>query len=99
MGGQPAAAPDARCMTGRVLCIDKTSRNALLKRSARVQAERTGVPVTTAGRITLHESHQQLAGGPRASPGLSPSLRRIRDPSTFPETQRHPLWATTSDRQ
>ncbi|WTO35474.1 L,D-transpeptidase family protein [Streptomyces achromogenes] len=26
MGGQPAAAPDARCMTGRVLCIDKTSR-------------------------------------------------------------------------
>ncbi|MGW0574719.1 L,D-transpeptidase family protein [Streptomyces sp. NPDC002920] len=26
MGGQPAAAPDARCLTGRVLCIDKTSR-------------------------------------------------------------------------
>ncbi|MFI7500279.1 L,D-transpeptidase family protein [Streptomyces sp. NPDC049687] len=26
MGGQPAAAPDARCRTGRVLCIDKTSR-------------------------------------------------------------------------
>ncbi|MEU8585429.1 L,D-transpeptidase family protein [Streptomyces sp. NPDC048664] len=26
MGGQPAAAPDPRCMTGRVLCIDKTSR-------------------------------------------------------------------------
>lgn len=26
MGGQPAAAPDARCMTGRVLCISKTSR-------------------------------------------------------------------------
>ncbi|MGW2954324.1 L,D-transpeptidase family protein [Streptomyces eurythermus] len=26
MGGQPAAAPDARCMTGRVLCIDKASR-------------------------------------------------------------------------
>ncbi|WP_320778625.1 L,D-transpeptidase family protein [Streptomyces sp. CRN 30] len=25
-GGQPAAAPDARCMTGRVLCISKTSR-------------------------------------------------------------------------
>ncbi|MGW1597115.1 L,D-transpeptidase family protein [Streptomyces sp. NPDC002343] len=24
--GQPAAAPDARCRTGRVLCIDKTSR-------------------------------------------------------------------------
>jgi peptidoglycan hydrolase-like protein with peptidoglycan-binding domain len=26
MGGQPAAAPDARCLTGRVLCVDKTSR-------------------------------------------------------------------------
>ncbi|AJP03481.1 ErfK/YbiS/YcfS/YnhG [Streptomyces cyaneogriseus subsp. noncyanogenus] len=26
MGGQPAAAPDARCLTGRVLCISKTSR-------------------------------------------------------------------------
>ncbi|MDQ0763436.1 hypothetical protein QF027_006071 [Streptomyces canus] len=26
MGGQPADAPDARCMTGRVLCISKTSR-------------------------------------------------------------------------
>jgi hypothetical protein len=25
-GGQPAAEPDARCMTGRVLCISKTSR-------------------------------------------------------------------------
>nr|WP_229908949.1 L,D-transpeptidase family protein [Streptomyces griseosporeus] len=26
MGGQPAAAPDARCLTGRALCISKTSR-------------------------------------------------------------------------
>ncbi|MFF2212669.1 L,D-transpeptidase family protein [Streptomyces antibioticus] len=26
MGGQPAAAPDPRCLTGRVLCVDKTSR-------------------------------------------------------------------------
>ncbi|MGN9759454.1 L,D-transpeptidase family protein [Streptomyces sp. SD31] len=26
MGGQPADAPDARCMTGRVLCISKSSR-------------------------------------------------------------------------
>ncbi|WP_367321192.1 L,D-transpeptidase family protein [Streptomyces sp. HUAS ZL42] len=26
MGGQPAGAPDPRCTTGRVLCIDKTSR-------------------------------------------------------------------------
>ncbi|MEU4927867.1 L,D-transpeptidase family protein [Streptomyces yokosukanensis] len=26
MGGQPAGAPDPRCMTGRVLCIDKTTR-------------------------------------------------------------------------
>jgi lipoprotein-anchoring transpeptidase ErfK/SrfK len=26
MGGQPTAAPDPRCLTGRVLCIDKTSR-------------------------------------------------------------------------
>ena len=26
MGGQPAAAPDARCLTGRVLCISKSSR-------------------------------------------------------------------------
>jgi|UniRef100_UPI00403FDBD9 peptidoglycan hydrolase-like protein with peptidoglycan-binding domain len=26
MGGQPAAEPDSRCLTGRVLCIDKTSR-------------------------------------------------------------------------
>lgn len=26
MGGQPADAPDPRCMTGRVLCISKTSR-------------------------------------------------------------------------
>ncbi len=25
-GGQPAAAPDPRCMTGRVMCISKTSR-------------------------------------------------------------------------
>ncbi|MCX5560228.1 L,D-transpeptidase family protein [Streptomyces sp. NBC_00038] len=25
-GGQPAAKPDSRCMTGRVLCISKTSR-------------------------------------------------------------------------
>jgi hypothetical protein len=25
-GGQPAGAPDPRCLTGRVLCIDKTSR-------------------------------------------------------------------------
>ncbi|MGW5125486.1 L,D-transpeptidase family protein [Streptomyces sp. NPDC004069] len=26
MGGQPAGPPDARCLTGRVLCIDKTTR-------------------------------------------------------------------------
>ncbi|MDT0434293.1 L,D-transpeptidase family protein [Streptomyces doudnae] len=26
MGGQPPGAPDPRCLTGRVLCIDKTSR-------------------------------------------------------------------------
>jgi hypothetical protein len=26
MGGQPADAPDPRCLTGRVLCISKTSR-------------------------------------------------------------------------
>ncbi|MFD5475506.1 L,D-transpeptidase family protein [Streptomyces sp. NPDC127105] len=26
MGGQPAGPPDGRCLTGRVLCIDKTSR-------------------------------------------------------------------------
>ncbi|WP_406725884.1 L,D-transpeptidase family protein [Streptomyces sp. GD-15H] len=26
MGGQPAAAPDARCRTGRVLCISKSTR-------------------------------------------------------------------------
>ncbi|QJT07094.1 murein L,D-transpeptidase [Streptomyces asoensis] len=26
MGGQPAAAPDPRCLSGRVLCIDKTTR-------------------------------------------------------------------------
>ncbi|WP_030345692.1 L,D-transpeptidase family protein [Streptomyces sp. NRRL S-1022] len=26
MAGRPAAAPDPRCLTGRVLCIDKTSR-------------------------------------------------------------------------
>ncbi|MCX4764544.1 L,D-transpeptidase family protein [Streptomyces sp. NBC_01275] len=26
MGGQPADAPDARCLTGRVICVDKTSR-------------------------------------------------------------------------
>ncbi|MFJ8188550.1 L,D-transpeptidase family protein [Streptomyces sp. NPDC096094] len=26
MGGQPAAAPDPRCMTGRVLCVSKSSR-------------------------------------------------------------------------
>ncbi|MFI9242541.1 L,D-transpeptidase family protein [Streptomyces sp. NPDC053086] len=26
MGGQPAAAPDPRCLTGRVLCISKASR-------------------------------------------------------------------------
>ncbi|MGW6524063.1 L,D-transpeptidase family protein [Streptomyces sp. NPDC054962] len=26
MGGQPAAAPDPRCLSGRVLCIDKTAR-------------------------------------------------------------------------
>ncbi|MFI2430512.1 L,D-transpeptidase family protein [Streptomyces sp. NPDC018693] len=26
MGGQEAAPPDSRCLTGRVLCIDKTSR-------------------------------------------------------------------------
>ncbi|WP_225836203.1 L,D-transpeptidase family protein [Streptomyces sp. NK08204] len=26
MGGQPAAAPDVRCLSGRVLCISKTSR-------------------------------------------------------------------------
>ncbi|MER5543414.1 L,D-transpeptidase family protein [Streptomyces sp. NPDC001118] len=26
MGGQPAGAPDRRCLTGRVLCIDKTTR-------------------------------------------------------------------------
>ncbi|MGW4562016.1 L,D-transpeptidase family protein [Streptomyces sp. NPDC004561] len=26
MGGQPAAAPDPRCLTGRVLCVNKTSR-------------------------------------------------------------------------
>lgn len=26
MGGQPAAAPDPRCLTGRALCISKTSR-------------------------------------------------------------------------
>ncbi|QKW29077.1 murein L,D-transpeptidase [Streptomyces seoulensis] len=26
MGGQPAGPPDAHCLTGRVLCVDKTSR-------------------------------------------------------------------------
>ncbi|TXJ74797.1 murein L,D-transpeptidase [Streptomyces lavendulae] len=26
MGGQPAAAPDPRCLTGRVLCVSETSR-------------------------------------------------------------------------
>ncbi|RZU17225.1 peptidoglycan hydrolase-like protein with peptidoglycan-binding domain [Streptomyces sp. BK239] len=26
LGGQPAAAPDPRCLTGRVICVDKTSR-------------------------------------------------------------------------
>ncbi|MFD9431716.1 peptidoglycan-binding protein [Streptomyces sp. NPDC060002] len=26
MGGRPAAAPDPRCLSGRVLCIDKTTR-------------------------------------------------------------------------
>ena len=26
MGGQPAGPPDGRCLTGRVLCIDKTTR-------------------------------------------------------------------------
>ncbi|MFI9807801.1 L,D-transpeptidase family protein [Streptomyces sp. NPDC052301] len=26
MGGQPAGAPDPRCLTGRALCIDKTTR-------------------------------------------------------------------------
>ena len=26
MGGQPAGAPDPRCLTGRVLCIDKSTR-------------------------------------------------------------------------
>ncbi|MFJ1973337.1 L,D-transpeptidase family protein [Streptomyces sp. NPDC087903] len=26
MGGQPAGAPDPRCLTGRVLCVDKSSR-------------------------------------------------------------------------
>ncbi|MHB9859570.1 L,D-transpeptidase family protein [Streptomyces sp. YIM S03343] len=26
MGGQPAGPPDTRCLTGRVLCIDKTTR-------------------------------------------------------------------------
>ncbi|MCS0604715.1 L,D-transpeptidase family protein [Streptomyces sp. LP11] len=26
MGGQPAGAPDPRCLTGRVLCVDKTTR-------------------------------------------------------------------------
>ncbi|MFH9576002.1 L,D-transpeptidase family protein [Streptomyces sp. NPDC017454] len=26
MGGQPAAAPDPRCLTGRVLCVSKSSR-------------------------------------------------------------------------
>ncbi|WEO95725.1 L,D-transpeptidase family protein [Streptomyces sp. FXJ1.172] len=26
MGGQPAGTPDPRCLTGRVLCIDKTTR-------------------------------------------------------------------------
>ncbi|MET7457165.1 L,D-transpeptidase family protein [Streptomyces sp. NPDC005574] len=26
MGGQPAGPPDPRCLTGRVLCVDKTSR-------------------------------------------------------------------------
>ena len=26
MGPQPRQAPDPRCLTGRVLCIDKTSR-------------------------------------------------------------------------
>ena len=26
MGGQPAGPPDPRCLTGRVLCIDKSSR-------------------------------------------------------------------------
>ncbi|MES4888390.1 L,D-transpeptidase family protein [Streptomyces sp. NPDC096012] len=26
MGGQPAGAPDPRCLSGRVLCIDKTTR-------------------------------------------------------------------------
>ncbi|MEU0055928.1 L,D-transpeptidase family protein [Streptomyces sp. NPDC006334] len=26
LGGQPAATPDPRCLTGRVICVDKTSR-------------------------------------------------------------------------
>ncbi|MFI5748896.1 hypothetical protein ACIBBE_23875 [Streptomyces sp. NPDC051644] len=40
--------------------IEQDQYGALLKRAARVYAERTGAPVTTDGRVSLHESHQQF---------------------------------------
>ncbi|MFI6283020.1 hypothetical protein [Streptomyces sp. NPDC050988] len=40
--------------------IEDDQYGALLKRSARVHAERTGRPVGSDGRVDLHESHQQF---------------------------------------
>ncbi|MFF8941046.1 L,D-transpeptidase family protein [Streptomyces sp. NPDC014864] len=57
MGGQPAAAPDPRCLTGRVLCIDKTSRTLrwmIGGRTVSVMAVRFGAQYTPTREGVFH---------------------------------------------
>ncbi|MET7378184.1 L,D-transpeptidase family protein [Streptomyces sp. NPDC005526] len=57
MGGQPAAAPDPRCLTGRVMCIDKTSRTLrwmIGGRTVSVMAVRFGAQYTPTREGVFH---------------------------------------------
>ncbi|MFJ8197707.1 L,D-transpeptidase family protein [Streptomyces sp. NPDC096152] len=57
MGGQPAAAPDPRCLTGRVLCIDKSSRTLrwmIGGRTVSVMAVRFGAQYTPTREGVFH---------------------------------------------
>ncbi|MFC9928545.1 L,D-transpeptidase family protein [Streptomyces sp. NPDC127190] len=57
MGGQPAAAPDPRCLTGRVLCISKTSRTLrwmIDGRTVSTMAVRFGVQYTPTREGVFH---------------------------------------------
>ncbi|GHI05443.1 hypothetical protein AQI88_22625 [Streptomyces cellostaticus] len=57
MGGQPAAAPDPRCLTGRVLCISKTTRTLrwmIDGRTAETMSVRFGAQYTPTREGVFH---------------------------------------------